>query len=228
MAEDSEHYHRERQFWDRRGTTDYTSLSAYDQRRVADWLNWCGGGRVLDIGGGAGMVSRVLAGSPKTDFVCVDISYNMLRNSPVPSVQADALKLPFCDASFDLIIAAAFVHHIPGNEEVFFRECNRVAKPNGRIVGYDPNAKCIQNRLFMGGFPWRLRLFSPDERPVFPQKLGKYLLSSGFSDYQYFTMSFRNQKLTFFELVQRYMLNPLAIGPARPFLDRWFYWEARK
>jgi ubiquinone/menaquinone biosynthesis C-methylase UbiE len=48
-----------------------------------------------------------------TNCVCIDVSLPMLKHSPVPSVQADARMLPFRDASFDLVMAAAFFHHLP-------------------------------------------------------------------------------------------------------------------
>lgn len=223
--QDSSHYSLERQYWDRRGREEYTSLSVDDQARLTKWINWRGHGRVLDIGGGSGMVSRMLHNLDGTECVCVDISHNMLSHASVFAVQADALKLPFADNKFDLIIAAAFVHHVPGKELVLLRECYRILKPGGRMVGYDPNARCIQNRLFMTSSPLRLNFFSPDERPVMASQLHDVASITGFHNFQYRTFSFRNTRLTKFEFVQRYLLNPFSIGPLKPFLDRWFFWE---
>jgi ubiquinone/menaquinone biosynthesis C-methylase UbiE len=222
------HYQQEREFWDKKGSGDYVSLSAYDQQRVADWLGWNGNGRVLDLGGGAGMLSRLLMMAPGSECVCLDISHNMLKHSPVPAVQANALKLPFADGSFDLVVAAAFLHHIPGLEHELMHECARVLVPGGRVVGYDPNAHCIQNRIFMNDTPFRLGLFSPDERPLWPDALSRYTLSASFSDFTYRTFSFRNERLTMFEFIQRYVLNPVSIGPLQKYLDRWFFWSASK
>lgn len=226
--DDHSHYSLERQYWDRRGHEEYTSLSGSDQARLTRWIAWTGNGRVLDIGGGSGMVSRMLKGRQDTDCVCVDISHNMLRYASVMAVQADALKLPFPDRSFDLIIAAAFIHHIPGKEPVMMRECYRVLKPGGRMVGYDPNGQCIQNRLFMTSTPLRLDFFSPDERPVMPAALRATAESAGFRSFRHQSFTFRNPRLTKFEFIQRYLLNPFAVGPLRPYLDRWFFWEISK
>ena len=223
--DDRSHYTLERQYWDQRGHEEYTSLSESDQTRLTNWIHWAGHGRVLDIGGGSGMMSRLLNGKDNTECVCVDISHKMLSHTSVLAVQADALKLPFADRSFDLIIAAAFVHHVPGKEAIMLRECRRVLKKGGRMVGYDPNANCIQNRLFMTSSPLRLDFFSPDERPVMPACLQRAAEDAGFSGFHYRTFSFRNPRLTKFEFVQRYLLNPFSIGPLRPFLDRWFFWE---
>ncbi len=191
-------------------------------------MAWKGNGRILDIGGGSGMVSMFLDSTPNTECICVDISHNMLSHAVVPSVQADALKLPFEDDSFDLLVAAAFFHHLPGMESLLLAECYRVLVPGGRLLGYDPNAKCIQNRLFMTGGPLRLTVFSPDERPIVPDALRKQAINAGFRKVDSYTFSFRNNKLTPFEFVQRYILNPLAKGPLKQLLDRWFFWDATK
>jgi SAM-dependent methyltransferase len=223
--DDRSHYSLERKYWDLRGQEEYTSLSESDQVRLTDWIGWTGHGRVLDIGGGSGMVSRLLNRKDNTECVCVDISRKMLSHASVHAVQADALKLPFADQSFDLIIAAAFVHHVPGKEPIMLHECHRVLKQGGRMVGYDPNARCIQNRVFMTSSPLRLDFFSPDERPVMPANLQRAANDAGFSGFRYRTFSFRNPRLTKFELIQRYVLNPFSVGPLRNYLDRWFFWE---
>jgi ubiquinone/menaquinone biosynthesis C-methylase UbiE len=222
------HYEREREFWDKKGSGDYVSLSVYDQRRLVQWLDWKGNGRVLDLGGGSGMLSRLLAMVPGSECTCLDISHNMLRHSPVPAVQANALKLPFADGSFNLVVAAAFLHHIPGLEYELLRECARVLAPGGRLVGYDPNAHCVQNQLFMTDSPLRLGMFSPDERPLRPTTLRRHALSASFANFRFDSFSFRNERMTVFEFIQRYLLNPFSIGPLRKYLDRWFFWEASK
>lgn len=219
-------YRNEQRYWDGRGGVDYVSLSAFDQQRMRGWIGWHGPGRVLDLGGGAGMVSRMLATVPGTFGVCVDISAAMLGHAQGPAVQANALALPFAVGSFDLIVAAAFFHHLPGKESALLAECRRVLGPGGRLVGYDPSAACLQNRLFMTGGPLRLKFFSPDERPVAIQRLRAAALGAGFTRFSHRCFSFRNTRVTAFEFVQRYLFGPLALGPLQPYLDRWLFWEA--
>jgi ubiquinone/menaquinone biosynthesis C-methylase UbiE len=161
-------------------------------------------------------------------LVCIDISAPMLRHSGLPSVQGDALRLPFADASFDLVVAAAFLHHVPGLERDVLRECARVLRPGGRIVGYDPSARCIQNRIFMGDGPFRLRSFSPDERPIDPRHLVAKLDEAGFHDTSITLFSFRNARITLFEGIQRWMIDPISVGPLRHWLQRWFFWSATR
>lgn len=222
------HYREEKSFWDEKGETAYDSLSSFDRSRVGDWINWHGKGRVLDIGGGSGIVSQLVSKMSDTECVCIDISLPMLRHAPVPSIQADALALPFMNDCFDLVVAGAFFHHLPGFEMRLLQEIFRVLRPSGRLVGYDPSARCLQNRLFMMDTPLRLKVFSPDERPIHPEALSRQSLASGFLDFEYRPFSFRNRKITLFEAVQRYMLSPLAIGPLSPLLERWFFWQAVK
>lgn len=228
MPEDQIHYQREQNFWDKKGSENYLSLSQFDQERIGKWIDWHGNGRVLDIGGGSGMLSRVLVEKPATDCVCIDISRQMLKHSPVPAVQADALHLPFRDNCFDLVMAAAFFHHLPGLEPQLLKECYRILRPGGRLIGYDPNAHCLQNILFMSKNSMRLSVFSPDELPVVPEKLQQQSKEARFVSFEHFVFSFKNKRLTVFEVIQRYVLNPLSVGPLKKLLQRWLFWQAWK
>jgi len=204
------------------------SLSPIDQQRVTQWIRWNGNGSLLDIGGGSGAVSRLLANQPNSHCVCIDISSQMLKHAELPCVQTDALNLPFKNDVFDIVIAAAFFHHIPRRESELLAEIFRVLRPGGRLIGYDPNATCLQNRLFMMATPFRLRIFSPDERPILPASLKEKALKAGFANFSYHLFSFQYQKITPFEAIQRYLLNPVAVGPLEPLFQRWFFWQTVK
>jgi SAM-dependent methyltransferase len=228
MQQHEVHYERERAFWDEKGAHDYATLSPVDRQVVADWIGWTGGGRVLDLGGGAGMVSRLLVERPDTSVTCLDISREMLTHAPVPAVQADATRLPVASGAYDLVIAAAFLHHLPGRERDVLDECFRALAPGGRLVGYDPNGRSVQNRVFMGEGPLRLKRFSPDERPIVPGRLEAQALAAGFAAFDFTFHTFQNVSTSSFEVVQRYVLNPAARGPLQKYLDRWFFWRARR
>ena len=90
--------------------------------------------RVLDLGTGTGSAARIVAERfPDADVIGVDISPGMLDearrrtdSSRVSYQQADAERLPFEDASFDLVTL--------GNMIPFFDELARVVAPGGRIL----------------------------------------------------------------------------------------------
>jgi SAM-dependent methyltransferase len=220
------HYQQEQKFWDEKGASAYVSLSAFDQQRILRWIGRKPNElRCLDLGGGSGMTAKMLTASGVPFLVCLDISAAMLKHSGMTAVQADALRLPFANGSFDLIVAAAFLHHVPGRENAVLRECARVLAPGGRIVGYDPSARCVQNRVFMGEGRFRLATFSPDERPIDPRALTAGLADAGFKNVTSMPFSFRNPRITLFEAIQRWLLDPLSIGPLKHWLKRWFFWS---
>jgi SAM-dependent methyltransferase len=225
---DETHYRAERDYWDQRGSEEYTSLSHFDRERIAAWIDWKGHGYILDVGGGSGMVSHLVKDQPDTRVTCLDISAEMLRHAPVPSVQADGMRLPFKSDSFDLVVAAAFLHHAPGLESDILAECRRVTVSGGCVIGYDPNGWSLQNRIFMGDSPLRLRRFAPDERPVIPDDLAGKASELSFRSFEYELFTFRNQAMTPYEAIQRYVINPVTRGPVERYLQRWFLWRAVK
>jgi SAM-dependent methyltransferase len=228
MQSEKSHYEREKTYWDERGSEDYATLSPFDRRRIADWVGWAGHGRILDVGGGAGMVSRLIKDQPETSVICVDISAEMLRHAPVSAVQADGMQLPFASDTFDMVVAAAFLHHLPGLESQVLAECHRVTVPGGRVIGYDPNGWSVQNRIFMGDGPLRLKRFTPDERPIVPRTIQRTAAELSFKSFEYELFTFRNQAKTPFEVVQTYIFDPVSRGPLKRYLERWFLWRAVK
>lgn len=106
-----------------------TGLSALDELAVAA-LGPRGGGRLLDAGCGTG---RRL---PKGDgAVGCDLSMPMLRAGRRAGrvVNADIARLPFADASFELVWCRLVVGHLPSLAEPY-AEFARVCRPGGRIV----------------------------------------------------------------------------------------------
>ncbi|XP_078507134.1 uncharacterized protein LOC144767607 isoform X1 [Lissotriton helveticus] len=94
----------------------------------------------VDVGCGTGQSTRVLA-SYFQKVVGIDISEAQIQeaeNCPcIPNVSyrvAAAEHLPFEDSSVDLITASVAAHWF--NSEEFFREADRVLKPNGCLAMY--------------------------------------------------------------------------------------------
>lgn len=102
------------------------------------------GGRVLDIAGGSGDLTRLFSKAVGTqgEVVLTDINASMLevgRNRlldegiVVPALQCDAEKLPFADASFDCVIVAFGLRNMT-YKDLALAEMQRVLKVGGRLL----------------------------------------------------------------------------------------------
>ena len=105
---------------------------------------------VLDLCCGTGDLALALAHAGKAQIIGADFAHPMLVRakektvaqappakqsaaSPMPFFEADALRLPFASASFDLV-ATAFGFRNLANYEAGLREIYRVLKPGGAIA----------------------------------------------------------------------------------------------
>jgi len=98
---------------------------------------------VLETAAGSGVVTRALAGrlGPAARYVVTDLNKPMLdhaaqRQGPDERItwqQADALNLPFEDASFDAVVCQFGVMFFP-DRVAGYTETRRVLKPNGRFL----------------------------------------------------------------------------------------------
>jgi ubiquinone/menaquinone biosynthesis C-methylase UbiE len=102
-----------------------------------------GQGRLLDLGCGTGFIID-LAKDLFEQIDGVDITQAMLdkvdvSNGNVLLHRCAAESLPFADASFDVVTAYAFLHHLEDYSKVL-REAHRVLKPGGGMyVDLEPN-----------------------------------------------------------------------------------------
>jgi SAM-dependent methyltransferase len=102
-----------------------------------------GWARSLEIGAGTGYFSlNLLRAGMISQATCSDISPGMLAalrtnaerlQLDVETVELDAERLPFADASFDLVFGHAVLHHIP-NLDRAFAEFARVLAPGGTLL----------------------------------------------------------------------------------------------
>lgn len=83
--------------------------------------------RVLEVGGGTGILRGILSGNSAT-YICSDIA-------PTEStdVVCDGLALPFRHESFDLVASFEVMEHI-ADTDAFLRELHRVARSGGVVA----------------------------------------------------------------------------------------------
>ena len=101
--------------------------------------------QVLDLCCGTGDLAFSLARRAKAKIIGADFSHTMLvrarekaateadGRAPIPFFEADALHLPFADASFDLVTTAFGFRNL-ANYEAGLREILRVLKPGGSVA----------------------------------------------------------------------------------------------
>jgi len=99
--------------------------------------------RSLEIGAGTGYFTlNLLQAGIVADATCTDISPGMLSalaanaqrlGLRVRTARAEAESLPFADASFDLVVGHAVLHHLPDLSRAF-SEFARVLRPGGRLL----------------------------------------------------------------------------------------------
>jgi len=143
-----------RGWWDEEATTyqaehgeflgDADFLWCPEGLREADarLLGDVAGRRVLEVGTGAGQCSRWLT-TRGAGPVGIDLSAGQLAHArrldagtgvATVLVQADAVRLPFADASFDLACSAFGAVPFVADSAAVLREVARVLRPGGRFV----------------------------------------------------------------------------------------------
>ncbi len=125
-------------------------LSYYHRRELeaaAKWVDRHHPGRILDAGCGPGRHTVVL-GRRSGAVVSLDLSLNMLlevrRTADLASeirtpnlVQGDARTLPFASETFDFIVCAEVLQHLPSfpmDGAALLSELSRVLRPGGGLM----------------------------------------------------------------------------------------------
>ncbi len=147
---------------------------------------------LLDIGAGTGDLAReALRQQPRGHAVAADFTWEMLqvgrtrdpRRGPRPRwAVADALRLPFPDATFDAVVSGFLLRNVADVLQAL-REQYRVLKPGGRVVILDTTPPPggllgVPIRLHMRFIiPWMGRLIArdPDAYRYLPSSSERFL-----------------------------------------------------
>jgi SAM-dependent methyltransferase len=129
--------------------------------------------RVLEIAAGTGVLTRRLASAlPRSaSIVATDLNQPMLNQAaalgavrPIEWRQADAMQLPFEDASFDAVVCQFGVMFFPDRAKAY-SEARRVLKPGG-VFMFNVWDRIEQNE-FADTVTAALEILFPDDPPRF-------------------------------------------------------------
>lgn len=116
-------------------------------------IDWTGDEVVLDIGPGRGShYACLMQEQPAITYYALDLSPNLLLNHPCASdhlALGDAMRLPYSDDSFDIVMANHVLYHL-ADIEAGLAEIKRVLKPAGRVLAAtDSQQNLIQLQMLI-------------------------------------------------------------------------------
>lgn len=131
--------------------------------------------RVLEVGGGQGELAEHMQRELGADLAFLDLSPGMVELARARGIDArvgDAQELPFADGSFDAVVAAWMLYHVPDLDRAL-AEIARVLRPGGTLLAITNSAFHLRElRELVGSGP------SPS---TFTRENGQDLLSRQFA-----------------------------------------------
>ncbi len=123
----------------------HTRLREFHLKRLLS--NRCRG-HLLDVGCGLGYLTEALGGGFVVAGIDLDLSAlkENLSRGLNNMLQANAIKLPFKEKSFDIIICSELLEHLrEGMDKDALREMARILKPGGRILITVPSLEGVRS-----------------------------------------------------------------------------------
>ncbi len=174
----------------------------------------------LDIGAGWGhLIKELRKVAPNVTSQGCDYNpqHNETEGLAVKHVNLNEDKLPFGDASFDLITCTEVLEHVENFRHVV-REIARVARPGAQIVLSTPNVLSVRSRWYFltRGFfeyfdPLPLRddpRFYPGERHITP--IPYFYLAHALREYGFTNIAPHNDKPQRLSMFWRPFLGPIC------------------
>src|SRR4051812_9923149 len=102
--------------------------------------------RVLDVGGGTGMVAQTIKDLfPVDRVVSIDMAHRYIKGLNIETATYNGRTLPFDHGEFDCVVLSNVLHHVPKDLRVpLLKECARVA---GTLYIKDHVADTLLDRL---------------------------------------------------------------------------------
>ncbi len=118
-------------------------------KSVINNLTDCKNLNILDLGSGEGGTSSILSNG--NNVISMDISLERLqrqkdKNKNYDLILGDAIRLPFKNSSFDLIILQDVIEHVQ-SPAVLINNISIVLKPGGIVYVSTPNKHSILNLI---------------------------------------------------------------------------------
>jgi ubiquinone/menaquinone biosynthesis C-methylase UbiE len=150
--------------------------------------------KVLEIGCGTGLFTRLVFQQSKAKMIATDLSAELLEEAKekfsfAEFIVDDAMNMQFADSSFDVVFGSSVLHHL--NLKKSTEEIYRVLKPGGRMVFAEPNM--LNPQIFIQkNIPFIKKWLgdSPDETAIVRWKYKKLLEETGFKEVHIFPYDF--------------------------------------
>jgi ubiquinone/menaquinone biosynthesis C-methylase UbiE len=125
---------------------------------------------VLDVACGTGYGVGYMVEKGAGEVIGVDISRaavdyareRLCRNNKASFICADAIRLPFADNAFDIVVSFETIEHIRPCRK-FLAECRRVLKENGLLICSTPNRRIFSPNLAKPINTFHVKEFWPEE-----------------------------------------------------------------
>jgi demethylmenaquinone methyltransferase/2-methoxy-6-polyprenyl-1,4-benzoquinol methylase len=129
-----------RRYGDRFDEQDAALISSWLRPAVAP------GGRILDVGGGAGQLATLLSDALEAHVTVLEPTARLLAHVPegerIAAVRGRAEAMPFSDSSFDGLVVTDAFHHFR-DQSAAVVEFARVVRPDGIVLVIEPDPRLL-------------------------------------------------------------------------------------